>query len=165
MTNPAMKYILMAALAPFSAVHAAISTTTFQVTATVADACTIVASNHDFGIYQATSLADNINGLSTVTATCTLGALYQIGLDVGAGVGATVGTRKMIRTGGSELLNYSLYQTADRLTVFGNSLGLDTLPAVGTGLAVGHPVYGKIPASQNVPAGGYSDTITATINF
>lgn len=70
MTNLALRYILIAALVPFSTAHAATGTTTFQVTATVADACAITAANHDFGAYLPASPVDNINGLSTVTATC-----------------------------------------------------------------------------------------------
>lgn len=156
----------IAALALFAGTaFAATSSTTFQVTATVVDDCVIAATNHDFGIYTPSSLADNINGVNTITATCTLATLYDISLDVGAGAGATVASRKMTRVGGTETLNYSLYQSADRLVVLGNTLGVDVISGVGTGLAIGHTVFGKIPAGQNVPGGSYADTVTATINF
>jgi spore coat protein U-like protein len=71
----------------------------------------------------------------------------------------------MTRTGGTEMLDYSLYQTVDRLVVLGNTLGVDVITGLGTGLAINHTVFGKIAASQNVPAGNYVDTVTATINF
>lgn len=165
-----MKHIrlqaIIAALALFAeTAFAATGTTTFQVTATVVDGCVIAATNHDFGIYTPSSLADNINGVNTITATCTLATLYNIGLDAGIGLGATVTSRKMTRVGGTETLGYSLYQTADRLVVLGNTLGVDVISGVGTGLAVSHTVFGKIPAGQNVPGGNYVDTVTATINF
>jgi spore coat protein U-like protein len=144
--------------------NAATSTTTFQVTATVSSGCVISATNHDFGIYTPSSLADNINGTNTVTATCTLAVPYEIGLDVGIGTGATAVSRKMTRTGGTEMLEYSLYQAADRLVVLGDTVGL-TISGLGTGLAINHTVFGKIPAGQNVPAGNYVDTVTATITF
>jgi spore coat protein U-like protein len=76
-----------------AAVYAATSTTTFQVTATVSSGCVISATNHDFGIYTPSSLADNINGTNTLTATCTLAVPYSIGLDTGIGTGATVASR------------------------------------------------------------------------
>ncbi len=154
--------ILLLAIA---AVYAATSTTTFQVTATVSAGCTIAATNHDFGIYTTSSLADNINGTNTINATCTLGVPYSIGLDTGIGTGATVASRRMTRVGGTETLEYSLYQSADRLVVLGNTLAIDVITGLGTGLAIGHTVFGKIPASQNVPAGSYVDTVTATITF
>lgn len=142
--------------------YAATSTTTFQVTATVSAGCVLTATNHDFGIYTPSSLADNINGTNILTATCTLAVPYTLGLDVGIGTGATAEARKMTRVGGTEMLSYSLYQTVDRLLVLSDVL---TLSGVGTGLAVDHTVFGKIPASQNVPAGNYADTVTATITF
>lgn len=145
--------------------YAATSTTTFQVTATVSSGCVISATNHDFGIYTPSSLADNINGTNTLTATCTLAVPYSIGLDIGIGTGATAASRKMTRVGGTEMLEYSLYQTVDRLVVLGDTLGVDVITGLGTGLAIDHTVFGKTPASQNVPAGNYADTVTATITF
>lgn len=142
--------------------YAAETSTTFQVTATVSSGCVITATNHDFGIYTPSSLADNINGTNILTATCTLAVPYTLGLDAGIGAGATAESRKMTRIGGTETLNYSLYQTVDRLLVLSNVL---TLSGVGTGVATDHAVFGKIPANQNVPAGNYADTVTATITF
>ena len=141
------------------------ATTTFQVVVTVAAGCTITAAIHDFGTYSPASPADNINGNNIVNANCTLAVPYSIGLDAGIGAGATVTSRRMTRTGGNETLQYSLFQAADRLVVLGNTLGIDMIAGVGTGLAIPHTVFGKIPAGQNVPAGNYVDTVTATINF
>lgn len=137
-------------------------TTTFQVTATVSPECVISAIDHDFGIYSPSSPADNLNGNNILTATCTLGVPYTLLLDKGIGSGATADVHKMTRVGGTEVLNYSLYQTVDRLLVLSDVL---TLSGMGTGLAIDHPVFGTIPASQNVPAGNYADTVTATITF
>ena len=145
--------------------HAASATTTFQVIVTVSAGCTISAAIHDFGTYSPSSPTDNSNGTNIVSATCTLAVPYSIGLDAGIGTGATVTNRKMTRTGGTETLAYSLYQAADRLVVLGNTLAVDVITGVGTGLAIPHTVFGKIAAGQNVPAGNYVDTVTATINF
>lgn len=146
-------------------VYAATATTTFQVTATVSAGCAISATNHDFGIYTPSLLADNTNGTNVVTATCTLGVPYSIGLDAGTGAGATVAIRKMTRVGGTDTLEYSLYRTADRLVVLGNTPGVDVISGLGTGLGIDHTLFGKIPAGQNVPVGNYVDTVTATITF
>lgn len=162
-----MRKILRAGLAALLAfgcapVLAATDTTTFTVTATVAAACTISATNLAFGTYS-TAAALPTDGSSTVTTTCTLAAPYDIGLDAGTGTGATVAARKM--TSGANLLTYSLYQDATHLVVWGNTIGTDTVALVGTGLAQGTTVFGQIPALQNVAVGGYTDTITATVTF
>jgi spore coat protein U-like protein len=144
-------------------VLAATSTTTFTVTATVESACTISATNLAFGVYvPATATAKD--GTSTVTTTCTLLAPYNIGLNAGVGSGATVAAR--IMTGPSaNLLTYSLYRDAAHLLVWGDTIGTDTVPLVGTGLAVPTTVFGQIPALQNKAVGSYIDTITATVTF
>ena len=142
--------------------YAQTATTTFQVTATVSSGCVISATNHDFGVYTTSSPTDNINGSNTLTATCTLALPYTLGLDAGIGTGATAVARKMTHTNGTDMLEYSLYQAADRLAVLSDVL---TLSGVGTGLAIDHTAFGKIPANQNVPAGNYADTVTATISF
>jgi len=143
-------------------VLAATQTTTFNVTATVAAACTISATDLAFGTYSPAAALPT-DASSTVTTTCTLAAPYNIGLNAGTGAGATVAARKM--TSGANLLTYSLYQDAARLVVWGNTIGTDTVALVGTGLAVPTTVFGRIPALQNVPVGGYADLITATVTF
>ncbi|MGH8522964.1 MAG: Csu type fimbrial protein [Gammaproteobacteria bacterium] len=162
-----MRKILRAGLVALLAlgcapVLAAIDTTTFTVTATVAAACTISATNLAFGTYS-TAAALPTDASSTVTTTCTLTAPYNIGLNAGTGAGATVAARKM--TSGANLLTYSLFQDAAHLTVWGNTIGTDTVLLVGTGVAAVTTVHGRIPALQNVPVGGYADTITATVTF
>jgi spore coat protein U-like protein len=141
---------------------AATTTTTFTVSATVTNNCTVSATNHAFGAYTPSAVPPT-DATSTLTVNCTVGAGYNVGLDAGTGSGATVTTRKM--TSGANTLNYSLYQDALRSTVWGNTVGTDTVAGIGTGLNVGHTVYGRIPASQNVAAGSYSDTITVTVTF
>jgi spore coat protein U-like protein len=141
---------------------AATSTTTFQVSANVASSCSASATNLAFGNYDPLAVLPTA-GTSTVTVQCTLLTNYTIGLSAGTGAGATVTTRKM--TKGADTLNYSLYQDAAHLLVWGNTLGTDTISGVGTGLAIPHTVYGRIPTAQNVNTGAYLDTITVTINY
>jgi spore coat protein U-like protein len=164
--KPSSRWVLVAAAALSSASAVAATTTpiTFTVTATVADACSVSATNLAFGAYVPAS-ALPVDGTSTVTVTCTLAAPYNVRLNEGTASGASVTTRQMVRSGGSELLSYALYRDAARTLNWGKTDSTDTLTSIGTGLAVGHTVYGRIPASQNVPSGSYSDTITVTISY
>jgi len=66
---------------------------------------------------------------------------------------------------GTNVLNYQLYSDSARSTIWGNTVGTDTVTGSGTGLALDHTVYGSIPAAQVVPAGSYQDTITVTISY
>jgi spore coat protein U-like protein len=161
-TRPGLALAGLVLLTGAQGVYAATTTTTFTVSATVTNNCTVSATNHAFGAYTPSGALPT-DGTSTVTVNCTLGAGYNVGLDSGTGSGATVTTRKM--TSGASTLNYSLYQDALRSTVWGDTVGTNTVAGTGTGLDVGHTVYGRIPISQNVAAGSYSDTITVTVTF
>jgi spore coat protein U-like protein len=138
---------------------ASTATTTFTVSASVISSCSISASNMAFGNY---SLAQ-LDATSTVTVTCTSGAVVKIGLNAGTGSGATVSARKM--ASGSNTLSYGLYSDSSRSVNWGNTPGTDTVNTTGTGSAQAFTVYGRVPANQTSPIGTYSDTVTATVTF
>lgn len=138
------------------------STTTFQVTATVLSSCVLVATPLAFGNYDPNGSVD-LDATSSITATCTVGTDYDIGLDAGTASGATVTTRQM--TNGTDALNYALYRDAARTQNWGQTIDTDTVSGTGQLLPTVHTVYGRIPQGQNVPALLYTDTITATITF
>jgi len=141
---------------------ATVTTTTFQVTATVASNCIASATNLGFGTYDPLA-ASPAASTSQITVRCTLGTAYSIGLDAGIGSGATVTVRRM--TQAAATLNYGLFQDSGHATVWGNTPGTDTVSGTGTGLSINHTVYGQVPAGQNVTTGGYADTITVSINY
>jgi spore coat protein U-like protein len=66
---------------------------------------------------------------------------------------------------GANRLKYSLFSDSARTTNWGDTVGRDTVPATGTGAAQTFRVFGRIPASQPLPPGGYADTITVTLTF
>ncbi len=153
---------MIAGLTLAGSVWAATDTTTFTVTATVSDACSVSATNLDFGAYDPNALADD-DATSTVTATCTLGTNYSIGLDAGSGTPSAT-TRAMTGVGG-DFLDYELYLDTLRTTVWTDLAGANPVSGTGTGLGEPHVVYGRIPTGQNVSADSYSDTINVTIQF
>ena len=147
------------ALIPINTSSGATTTSTFQVTATVASSCTVTATSLAFGNYTLAQL----DGSSTITATCTNGTTYTIGLDAGSFAGATTSTRRM--TGPSAAgLSYSLFSDSGRTTNWGNVAG-SWVSGTGTGAAQVLTVYGRIPANQTALIGNYTDTVTVTVTF
>jgi spore coat protein U-like protein len=67
--------------------------------------------------------------------------------------------------GSGHSLNYALYSDSARTLNWGETDGTDTVDSTGTGANQSFTVYGRVAASQNVPQGSYSDTITITVNF
>ncbi len=145
---------------PVASSQAATTTATFPVTADVLTNCNVTANNLNFGSYSGVEL----DSTTSLTATCSNGTPYTVGLSAGTSTGATVAARVM--TGpGTDLLAYSLSQDAGHTINWGDTVGTDTVPGTGTGAAQPLTVFGRVPASQFVGPGAYSDTITVTLTF
>lgn len=140
---------------------AATATTTFQVTATVVDSCLVSATDLNFGAYN--PAAGALVGTSTITATCTAQTPYEIGLSAGNGTPATT-TRAMTGGAGAQL-DYELYSDVTRTAIWGAPGGATVAQSALTGGALNYTVYGRIPASQYVPAANYADTVTVTVTY
>lgn len=151
-------------LCALPAAEAATASGTLTVTASVASVCLISNGTLAFGSYDPTSGAA-LNGSTTVTLTCTLGTPYQIGLDAGAGSGATVALRKL--SSGGNTLGYRLFRDASRTLNWGNTPGTDTLDATSSAGSLTNTItiYGQIPASAAVPTGSYSDSVAITVTY
>jgi spore coat protein U-like protein len=147
-----------------SSAFAGTATATFAVTAGVNDTCGISAAPLAFGTFDPTGGLTQ-DGTTTLTVLCTSGTAYDVGLDAGAGPGATVDVRKMTDVA-SNTLNYSLYKSASRTTVWGNTVGSNTLAGTGTGVPQTLNVYGRILSGQDAaPVGAYIDTVTVNVNY
>jgi spore coat protein U-like protein len=147
---------------------AATTTTTLPVSANVTSNCLVTASTMAFGVY--TQAAGNINQTSTVSVRCSAGTGFNVGLNAGTTPGASVTTRRM--QNGASRLAYSLFSNAGRTINWGNTVGTNTVAGTGAGFAPANvrtlTVYGRIvdnTANRGIPAGAYTDTITATVTY
>ena len=148
----------------FQTSWAATITGSLPVTASVINDCVLgTITSVAFGNYDPTSATAN-NNTGSIVVTCTVGDVYNIGLNAGTFAGATVTTRRMTgpSAGG---LSYFLYRDAGRTLNWGVTIGTDTLQQTGTDLPQTATVYGQIPALQAVSAGSYADTVGITVTF
>ncbi|TFZ08512.1 Csu type fimbrial protein [Ramlibacter humi] len=83
--------------------------------------------------------------------------------------GSSVSARKMRHaTSATDFLNYGLYRDIGRSAAWGFTPGIDTVsqtlsvPNKGSA-STNFPVYGRIPALQDVRAGSYSDSVQITV--
>ena len=135
------------------------------VTANVTKNCTITTAPVNLGAYDpvAANATAPLDGIGTVTVTCTKGAPAKVGLSTGSN--AQGATRRM--TGGADaFLTYELYKDTGRATVWGYTLytALD-VPAAPDRNPRAFPVYGRVVAAQDATVGTYTDTVLATVNF
>ena len=143
-----------------SAAEAANATASLTVAASVANNCTIATTQLSFGAYDpvgANATAD-ATGSGQVLIACTKGASANIAL--GNGGGADANSRRL--ASGTNYLPYQLYK--DDGGVWSSGTGAITYTSL-TKAQQTMAVQGKIAAGADVPAGTYSDTIVATVNF
>jgi spore coat protein U domain-containing protein, fimbrial subunit CupE1/2/3/6 len=151
------------------------ASTNLSVSATISNNCTIATSPVAFGAYDpiVTNLATPLDGAGTVSITCTKGAVTTIALGLGANA---TGTTRRMTDGASDYITYEAYQPPDSIpgtacsyaapTVWGTAGGNLFTPAVAPSKATRtYNVCGRVAAGQDQPAGGYNDTVLATVNF
>lgn len=156
LTGMSLDALLRVELPPLS------SSSVIVVSATAVESCSVETSDLAFGTYDPlTPVATD--ALSGVVVTCTPGVVYDVGLNAGAGAGATTAARRM--TLGEQNLIYSLYRDTARSLPWGDQVGVDSVAGVGSGVPVSHKIYGRIPARQTIRSGHYVDTVVVTVYY
>jgi spore coat protein U-like protein len=125
--------------------------------------CTISTTSVNFGSYDVFA-GTPTDTTGTVSFTCSGNADVTITLSKGAS--SSYNPRTL--NGGADTLNYNLYKDAARTTVWGDGTGstsTHTQTNVPNNTAQNLTIYGRIPASQDVRAGTYNDSVTVTIDF
>jgi spore coat protein U-like protein len=132
-----------------------------------------------FGPYLSITAAP-LDAQATLVVTCTrtiappsdVGpAKTTISVALGPSQGSnSIQNRQMFRAGGADLLNYNVYLDSGRISVWGNTTGVDTastalnVPNRGTASAT-FTFYGRVFALQNVTPGAYGDSLLITVNY
>ena len=153
------------ALAAESRLIGQTSSASLTVTASVTKNCTITTAPVNFGAYDpvAANATAPLDGIGTVTVTCTKGAPAKVGLSVG---GNAEGPVRRMSGGTAAYLTYELYKDTGRATVWGDTLetALDLVAAPDKNPRT-FTVYGRVAAAQDATVGTYTDTVVATVNF
>jgi spore coat protein U-like protein len=130
--------------------------------------CQITLSTLNFGSYDPleTSPVDSIGNL---TYFCSQ-PVPIVTITIDRGGAGNVHNRRMVNSGGqhADALHYNVYLDAAQTTIWGDGTQGSQIwsapnPAVRTRIDV--PIYGRVPAGQNVGVGSYGDTLMITINY
>ena len=136
------------------------------VTAAIVRSCNLATTPLAFGTYDpvGSNASADLRASTHLTVVCSSGATPTIGIGFGNNTPGIGTTRAM--SSGSDKLSYEIYKDSGLTQVWTDSgsgiFSLGTIPSV---LPQTVPVYGRIPAGQNVSLGSYSDTLTVTVNF
>lgn len=130
--------------------------TQFQVKMRVNETCDIgtgSSSDVDFGTVSRTT--QNVQATGSLNVSCTQGTPYNIALN-------SDGTMKNTSNAALQI-PYRLYQDASLSKEWG-SIAENRFSQQGTGQTQNITIWGQVP-DTNVPAGQYTDRVTATITY
>lgn len=161
------KILIALALAASAFGASAQVTGNVAVTASVAAACQVTTTSAMmFGVYSPLSGAA-VDATGSVSVACVKGSVPVLGINTGAN--ASSAQRRMAV--GGNFLNYDVYQpssnAADATCAYTAAWGATGLTgtAAPSLAARKYNICGRIPASQDVPAGNYADTLVVTVTF
>jgi len=141
---------------------AASATAPLGVSASVASNCTITTAPVSFGLYD-TITGTAVSGTGTVNVACTKGATgLTIDLSTGSNIPSGPGTTRAMNSAAADILNYELFTDSGHLAPWSTGVTTTDAPSKASRAIT---VYGLISANQDVPAGSYSDTVVAQINY
>ena len=124
-------------------------------------------TNVAFGNYDVFSASPN-DSQGNVQIRCTYWTARTVTMRIGPSPNSGgFNPRQMKLTTGTDLMNYNLYTTASRNIIWGDGTqGTSTVAkSCPRNTNVDFPVYGRIPAAQDVSIGNYSETLVVTIIF
>ena len=130
--------------------------------------CSISTTGINFGSYDILSAAPT-DSTGSISISCN-GNVSTVAISIGASsVSGSFQPRDM-RSGlsPSYLLSYNLYTDSSRSVIWGDgTLGTQTviISPVKRNTTYNQIIYGRIPTSQDVYYGPYSDTLTVTVTW
>ena len=149
---------LLAALLATRPAAAASESVQLQVSVQVVPNCRILVTDLAFGAYDPLMqhAAQPLDGTADMSVLCTKALRASVLFNNGSNA------RSMRSVDGS--LSYALFSDASRTKTWG--MGADAVQVIGTGSTPNRlTVYGRVPGAQVVPAGWYTDAVTATVDF
>lgn len=142
----------------------------FLVTGTAGHAaCTMSVTNVTFGPYDVFVSTPVDSDSGTVYVNCTQDVSAATVTISASSTTGRFNPRGMKLATGSDVLNYNIYTSSARAAIWGDGTsGTSTVrlrrpPGRPAPWVASQIMYGRIPASQNVSAGAYSDHVTVTV--
>jgi spore coat protein U-like protein len=128
----------------------------------LAHASCSVGGSINFGIYNTLESNDTLS-TGELNVSCTTSSSFSLGLGTGQSGNYL---NRTLTDGGSEKLNYNLFTNTARTAVFGDGSGStsNVNQSISSG-SISVPIYGDVPARQNVSSGSYMDTVAVYITF
>jgi spore coat protein U-like protein len=141
----------------------------FFMAETQAATCNFVTANDvAFGAYNPLSTSPPLDSTGSFSIRCTYNPSRNVTISIGTSLhSGGFNPRQMKNASSADLLNYNLYTNSARTIIWGNGTqGSSTVSQVCLrNVTYPFTIYGRIPVSQDVGVGNYSDLVVITITF
>lgn len=118
----------------------------------------------DFGGYSSIGGVKDASAAFSMTCVPVLPALtVSYTIKLGAGGSGSYAARRM--SAGGYTLGYNLYKDSARTQIWGDGTAGTTTVTGNCATLCSNQIYGRVPASQSVPAAQYSDSVVVTVEF
>lgn len=158
--------VLLACIASLPLPLAAVTGTTFQVSASIVAGCLVVGGgsnygNLNYGSYSSLSTSTVSTALaSSVQLQCTPGVTLSMSVDGGQN---NSGGRRLKLTTGSAMVGYQLFRDAGLSQALGISQSVNVAYSNADNITL--PIYGRVVLPGNQPAGTYTDVVQVQLSW
>jgi spore coat protein U-like protein len=130
--------------------------------------CNVTSTPVNFNTYDVFSpIPSDSAGSITVTCNNPDKKTLPVSISISSGNAGIFTPRQMSQAAGPDRMKYNLFIDSPRTAIWGDGTGSTSTvtETVSRDVNINEPIYGRIPAQQNLSVGTYSDTLTVTVTW
>lgn len=130
--------------------------------------CNVTTTPVSFGAYDVfASFPLDTTGRVAVACNNPEKKRIPVNISINRGRASSFNPRQMQQVGGSDRMNYYLFVDNSRTTIWGDGSGGTSIftGMIDRSSPLNVPIYGRIPARQNLRAGSYRDSLVVTVEW
>ncbi|MDP4824225.1 MAG: spore coat U domain-containing protein [Aestuariivirgaceae bacterium] len=106
----------------------------------------------------------SVDHAASFELNCTRSTPFTVGIDAGAGAGATSSARKMTGAASGQTISYQLYMDEAHTRNWGNDAS-QSLAGTGSGGNQSFTVYARVPEQAAPAPDSYTDNVTLSVTY
>ena len=130
--------------------------------------CSVSTTGVVFGLYSLFSTLP-LNSTGNISVCCTGQGNPSVSYTIDLSQGSSNNYSQRTLINGRQQISYNLYTSSARMIIWGDGHGgtgdLSDSYKLKSGGIQNYPIYGMVPALQNVSTGTYHDTLTVSVNY
>ena len=128
--------------------------------------CSVTTTPVSFGNYDVfASAPSDTTGMISLSCNNPEKKAMPVTIAINRGNSGSFNPRQMLLAGGSDRMNYYLFLDPSRTTIWGDGSGgtSTVFRTIDKTTPLNVPIYGRVPARQNLRAGSYRDSLVVSV--